>query len=71
MKFDYYYLGLEAKLRKSNKFNHQAEAVRVAQLAVSRVDCPIRIFGMTPYKQSVIIGYVDMDGSFIAEDLKV
>jgi hypothetical protein len=62
-KYEYFYTGLEARLRE-NKFYKLEDACRVAQGAAQKLSVPVRIFGMTPARRSLLVGYVDESGAF-------
>jgi len=65
---EYFFVGLEAHLRNSNKFFSLGEAVRVAALASKKAIIPIRVFKLLPSRHAQLIGFVDESGEFTAMD---
>lgn len=63
-KFEYFYLGLEARVRNTNKFYTLGETIRIAGIAAKEAYVPIRIFGMLPGAQASLLGVVDASGGF-------
>jgi hypothetical protein len=57
-----YYLGLEAHLKKDNRFASLEEAVSIAEYAAKTLNKPIRIFYMQPDFMSKLAAVVDQTG---------
>lgn len=64
LKFEYYYLGLEARVRNTNKFYTLGEAIRIAGLAARQSYVPVRVFGGLPGAKASLLGSVDASGNF-------
>lgn len=68
--FVYYYLGLEARMRNTNKFYSLAEAIRMGAVTAKQAIVPVRIFGMYRSMHAALVGVVGESGEFVENNEK-
>ena len=66
---EYFYLGLEARLR-TNKFFTLEDAVEIAVHAASRIGIPVRIFKMPDNKKPVLIETIRPGNPILSDELE-